>query len=337
MDIENTNTATSTESSGSESNSWRNETIDSYRQDIMERAGVKSYAEFHPEYKKIEAKKAARRAELESQRPQEPVVQDSTSAPSKSNDEVEKLRLELAELKGRYEATNKPVEKEEDKPAPIDPTERPYFVAATRELGEDAPDYLLADAEELIRRMEIHRSWFTNSDSAKVDEHKRGYESAKRSLVNLKREADKAREMAELKAEINRLKNPSVEPDFSEGKKIALDAFDNGSMAKYHPNLDHAVKSKLISKEKITARLDKISAKSKEEWIEKANDILSDLNDLYPEPPRQDKKDPVLAAKSRAPIVGNGYTTKTEAPKSKTDYSREMSAQFLASYDDFEN
>lgn len=241
--------------------------------------GIKSLGDFHPAAESIRARAAAEAPAP--QVPDAPAADAGVSPVRQDRSEVDALRLELAELRGRLSATQKPAEVVEEKPK-VKPLDDPFMVAAKAQIGDDAPEYLLTEAAQLVDRMRLF------NHNLRIDpenaEAKKALPALERRLVEIERLAAKDREVRELRTRLDRLENP-VKGIAADVATILPQIFTDEGFAKHNPRLAHALKSGAITKAKIEARLQGIDAESMESWADKADAALRDLDDLFPDPP----------------------------------------------------
>lgn len=287
--------------------------------------GIKSLGDFHPAAPKIRAQEAAAKAAAEAANPPapEPAASDAGAPPvgHQTVGEVEKLRLELAELRGRLSATEKPEPQVEEKP---DRLADPFVAAAVRELGEGAPERFLNQAADLLEKKRLYS--FNLNIPEKAEAATKSIAQIDRVLDDLRYQADQAREIAELRAELERRKNAPQDLG-AQIAKIKEAGLADEHLAKSHPRLLHALKTGAMNREKLEKRLDRIAAENVDEWVKHADAILDDLDDLYPDPPAA----PATTANSRtapanpaatAPRAAGGQATKRQPARTRAE-SRE--------------
>lgn len=281
--------------------------------------GITSLGDFHPKAAEIRAK-AAPPAPVAVEEP----AGDAGVSPVRhdASGEVEKLRLELAELRGRMSATEKPAEpKVEEKP---DRMADPFMAAAVRDLGEGAPERFLNQAADLLEKRRLHG--FNLQNPEKAEGAQKAIAQIDHLLDDLRYQAGQAMEIAELKAELERRKNASPDLD-GQFAKMRSWIFESGKMPEHHPRLAHALKSGAVSREKVEGRLAGVKADTVEAWVKQVDEILFDLDDLYPDPPTV----PSTAANSKhapanpaatAPRAAGGQATQRPPARTRQE-SRE--------------
>jgi hypothetical protein len=146
-------------------------------------------------------------------------------------------------------------------------------------------------------------------------------------LEDIRFKAEQSREIAELKAELERRKNATPDLD-GQVAKLRDSVFEGDALAKHHRRLAHALKSGAVSREKVEGRLGRIKADTIEAWVTQADEILFDLDDLLPDAPQAA---PVTTANSRtapanpaatAPRAAGGQATKRQPARTSAE-SRE--------------
>lgn len=249
----------------------------SWKERIFQRAGKQSAGDFAPNADAIRAKKAP---------PAPAPVETQAAAVPDTNAEIAALRQELAELRAQSSAPAPAavaIPEPAAAPVPIDPRAQPFVVAAGRYLGDDAPADLVTRAAEALH---MYKAWESNAESADPKlkaEAARNMQAYGQTLDSLRTQAEQARDMAELRARLDRFEAPRLDVA---AQKATLFAEERAPvLAKHFPRLAAALTAGTANRAAIEARLDKLDpAQAADAWQDAAVEVLAELDDLFPEP-----------------------------------------------------
>jgi hypothetical protein len=281
----------------------------------------------------------------------EPEVPSAPETPVVDEPETTARHAELQELRAELEALKAtPVVQDDDIPIteeePDQGTLSPWQLAAARDLGDDVPSEIRDTVAGLL---ESRSQWIASRDAWAGEDSDEGRRMTARAESQLrqidreirveKRAAEQEREIRSLRSEIQAAREADDAPPAYDaagagmGERVTQVVMTDADLRKAVPRvaamMDHAPEYA----QRLAARIDAIPAATEEEHAAHVEALLSDLDQLLPDPPAEPASTSLAKnpASSRPRVPSSTTTDPYRGPAlSSAESRRELLERFRA-------